>query len=49
MRTLKHELVSDLNIGVNEQGFLMKTETWTKDVAKALAQEEMQSSLTEDH
>ncbi len=49
MRTLKHELVSDLSIEVNEEGFLMKTETWTRDVAEALAQEEMQSSLTEDH
>ena len=49
MRPLKHELLSEQNIEANKEGYLMKTETWTGEVAEALAQEDMQVSLTEDH
>jgi len=49
MPTLKHQLVSDQNIEIDEEGFLVKAETWTREVAEAMAQEGMQTSLTEDH
>lgn len=49
MRTLKHEAAPDLEVQINEEGFLMQTDTWNREVAEVLAQEEMQDSLTEDH
>ena len=49
MRTSKQELASSLNIELDREGFLMKTEAWTEKVAEALAQEEGYCSLTEDH
>ena len=48
MGTLKQELVTSQNIGVDKEGFLMKPEAWTEEVAEALAQEEGYDSLTED-
>ncbi|MFC1938271.1 TusE/DsrC/DsvC family sulfur relay protein [Chloroflexota bacterium] len=38
-----------LNIEFDKEGFIMNTETWTGEVAEALAQEDMQAELTEDH
>jgi len=49
MPTLKEGVASSLNIEVDKEGFLMKTEMWTREVAQALAHEEMQSDLTPDH
>ena len=43
------ELALKLNIEFDKEGFLMNTETWTGEVAEALAQEDMQAGLTEDH
>ena len=34
---------------IDEEGFLVRTETWNKDVAKILAQGEVEGDLTEDH
>jgi len=45
----KLELALNLNIELDKEGFIMNTETWTGEVAEALAQEEMQAGLTEDH
>lgn len=34
---------------IDEEGFLVRTEMWTRDVAKILAQGEVDGDLTEDH
>lgn len=34
---------------VDEEGFLLKPETWSKEVAQILAQKEMPKGLTEEH
>jgi tRNA 2-thiouridine synthesizing protein E len=34
---------------VDEEGFLLKPETWTPEVAEILAQEEVPGELTDDH
>lgn len=49
MRTLKHETTPGLEVEINEEGFLMKTETWNREVAEVLAQEELDDNLTEEH
>jgi TusE/DsrC/DsvC family sulfur relay protein len=34
---------------IDEEGFLSNSETWNKDVAELLAQEEVRGGLKEDH
>jgi len=34
---------------IDEEGFLVRTETWNRDIAKTLAQGEVKGGLTEDH
>jgi len=34
---------------VDEEGFLVDTDGWTRDVAEVLSREEVPSGLTEDH
>lgn len=34
---------------LDEEGFLVRMETWTRDVAKILARGEVEGELTEDH
>ena len=34
---------------VDEEGFLIDADGWTKDIAQILSQEEVPSGLTEDH
>ena len=35
--------------GMDEEGFLLQPETWTKKVARTLAQEQVPDGLTRDH
>jgi len=49
MDNTKVELAIKLNIEFDKEGFIMNTATWTEEIAEALAQEEMQAGLTEDH
>lgn len=49
MPILKGEAVANLNIEVDREGYLMNKGVWNNEVAQALAQEEMQSELTDDH
>ena len=49
MRTLKGVAASNQAIEIDKEGFLMKAEMWTEEVAEALAQEEVPSGLTEEH
>src|SRR4030042_4615158 len=41
--------LSSLNIEMDKEGYLMNTTMWTREIARALAAEELNSELTEDH
>jgi tRNA 2-thiouridine synthesizing protein E len=49
MSALDQELAAKLNLDIDKEGFMMKTEMWTREVAEALAEEEIGDDLTEDH
>lgn len=47
MATSRHSTIAKPNL--DEDGFLMQPELWTKDLARLLAQGEVQGGLTEGH
>ena len=47
MGTSPHSIEAQVNL--DEDGFLTQPETWSKDVARFLARNEVAGALTEDH
>ena len=46
MATFKH---GEIEVEVDEDGFMMEPESWNEEIAKALATTEAVDNLTEDH
>ena len=49
MPTLRNASAPNLNIEINEEGYLMNISTWTREVARVMAKEELNCDLTNDH
>ena len=43
------EIIKTQQVEIDEEGFLVRAETWTKDKANLLAKNELPEGLTEDH